>query len=37
MTPRPTLPIWDREALREFCRTVLRAYPGAVITVREVA
>lgn len=37
MTPRPALPVWDRDALRAFCRTVLRAFPGATITVRSVA
>lgn len=31
---RPTVPEWKEDELRDFCRAVLRAFPGAVITVR---
>lgn len=27
-------PVWPEDKLREFCRAVLRAFPGTVITVR---
>lgn len=33
MTYRPA-PIWPEDELREFCRAVLRAWPGTKITVR---
>lgn len=31
---RPHVPVWPEDKLREFCRAMLRAFPGTVITVR---
>jgi hypothetical protein len=33
---RPNVPAWDKDDARQFCREVLRAFPGTKITLRDI-